>query len=576
MSRRYYIGLAATFHDPALAIVAPDGEVLFAEAAERFVQDKRAFNCPPDHFHRVPELIAEYCERGSELCVVTSWSDEIVRADRAMIDMARAQAARMGASSMPGDFGIELVSALVRAVDQAGRNLELTMPVHGCPVTRRSYDHHLTHAAMACFSSGFDDCLCSVFDGYGERAACDFFEYRDGRLRRLKTRPPMGAETGSLGGFYSMLCGLCGFDTSRGEEWKVMGLAAYGKLDEELRDRFRALHRVDDLSVQLAAPGYPAAMHMFAPWQRQPGSSPLTVADVAHTGQVVFGELLDALLRNALAQCPSPRLALAGGCALNSAWNGRIVGDLPIDELHVPCAPGDDGNALGAALLAFREDHPDAPVSPSAATPYLGSRLSPERIRQVVEYGGLGAEVLSDAELLPRVAALLAGGKLVGWAQGRAEFGPRALGHRSILADPRDPGMKDRINGRVKFREAFRPFAPSVLPEHGHAYFEDYQPSPYMDRALRVRPDVRDRVPAVVHADGTARLQTVNEEWAPRYARLLREFYRLTDVPILLNTSFNVMGKPIVHAVEDALAVFHTTGLDALVLDDTLIVKSGR
>ncbi|MBV1857486.1 MAG: hypothetical protein KUG77_03675 [Nannocystaceae bacterium] len=314
-------------------------------------------------------------------------------------------------------------------------------------------------------------------------------------------------------------------------------------------------------------------MSMFVPWQRQPGSSPLTVADLAHTGQVVFGELLTALLTNALGHCPSPRLALAGGCALNSAWNGRITVDSPIEALHVPCAPGDDGNALGAALLAFHEDHRDVPVSSSAATPYLGSRLSQERIRQVVEYGGLGAEALCDAEMLPRVASMLADGKLVGWAQGRAEFGPRALGHRSILADPRDPGMKDRINGEVKFREGFRPFAPSILPEHGQAYFEDYQASPYMDRALRVRPEMRDRIPAVVHEDGTARLQTVNEEWAPRYARLLREFHRLTDVPILLNTSFNVMGKPIVHTVEDALAVFHTTGLDALVLEDTLIIK---
>ncbi|MBV1858181.1 MAG: hypothetical protein KUG77_07200, partial [Nannocystaceae bacterium] len=202
MNRRYYVGLAATFHDPALAIVAPDGEVLFAEAAERSMQDKRAFNSPPDHFHRVPQLIAEYCQRGSELCVVTSWSDEIVGAHRAAIEMARAQATRLGAPDMPGDFGFPLQSALVRAVDQAGRNLELTAPVHGCHVTRRSYDHHLTHAATACFTSGFDDALCAVVDGYGERSACDFFEYRGGTLRPLKTPPPIGTEAGSLGGFY--------------------------------------------------------------------------------------------------------------------------------------------------------------------------------------------------------------------------------------------------------------------------------------------------------------------------------------------------------------------------------------
>lgn len=574
MSGRYYVGLAATFHDPALAIVAPDGEVVFAEAAERFLQDKRAFNCPPDHFHRVPELIEEYCERGAELCVVTTWSDEIVTTYRAAIAGYRAQSGLIdGRAETPDEFTFALQSALVRAVDQAGRNIEMTAPVHGCRVTRRAYDHHLTHAATACFTSGFDDCLCAVVDGYGERAACDFFQYRKGKLRRIKTPPPVGTELGSLGGFYGMLCGLCGFDPSRGEEWKVMGLAAYGKVDEQLRDRFGALHRVEDLSIHLNAPSYPATMAQFAPWQRRPGSSALTVADVARTGQVVFGEVMTRLLRNALLHYPSPRLALGGGCALNSAWNGRIARELAIDELHVPCAPGDDGNALGAALLAFHDDHPDARPSPRVATPYLGSRMSRERIGQIVEHGGHGAEVLADRELIPRVASMLADGKIVGWVDGRAEFGPRALGHRSILADPRKPGMKDLINARIKFREAFRPFAPSVLAEYGPEYFEDYQPSPYMDRALTVRPQVQELIPAVVHVDGTARLQTVNEDWAPRYAGLLREFHRQTGVAMLLNTSFNVMGKPIVHAPEDALAVFHSAGLDALVLDDTLIIK---
>ncbi len=454
MMPRYYVGLASTFHDPALAIVSPEGDVLFAEAAERFVQDKRAFNLPPDHFHRVPELIAQYCAPGAELCVASSWSDETIEAHRGAIASARAQTMQVGPSPAAGvDFAFSLQSALVRAVDQAGRNLELTLPIHGRPISRRAYDHHLTHAAMACYSSGFEDALCVVVDGYGERAACDVFEYRDNHLVRLKPSPQMGTEGGSLGGYYSMLCGLCGFDSSRGEEWKVMGLAAYGQPDLELRDRLRALHRIEDLSVHLNAPSYPAVMPMFAAWQRRPGSSPRSVADVAHTGQLVFGELMTRLLRNALERHPSPRLVLGGGCALNSAWNGRLVEALSLEALHVPCAPGDDGNALGAALLAFRDDNPTAPVSSSVHNPYLGSELSRDRIMKVVEHARLGAVSLPDSELIPRVAQLLADGKLVGWAQGRAEFGPRALGHRSILADPRDPGMKERINGLVKFRE---------------------------------------------------------------------------------------------------------------------------
>jgi len=579
MTPRYYVGLATTFHDPALALVAPDGEVLFAEAGERFLQDKRAFNCPPDHIHRTPQLLAEYCEKGAELCVATSWSDQIARMYQANVEAHYARAEIRGPSSgegpLPGDSVAAVQAALVRSLSQAGRNLELMAPLHGYRLgPRRAYDHHLTHAATACYTSPFDRALCAVVDGYGEGGACDFFRYDEGRLGRLKRRRPEGTELGSLGGFYGMLCGLCGFDPTRGEEWKVMGLAAYGAVDERLRERLRELYRIVELSIDIHAPDYASVVQSLREWQRRPGTSPLTAADVAHTGQVVFGELMSELLRNALKRHPSPCLALGGGCALNSAWNGRIVAELGLEHLHVPSAPGDDGNALGAAFLAFREDHPGHPPPCAPMTPYLGSRLDQGRIAQLIEYGGLGAQVLPDDELLPRVAAMLAEGKIVGWVEGRAEFGPRALGHRSILADPRCPGMKDRINAQVKFREDFRPFAPSVLPEHGSEYFHCYQPSPYMERALDVRPEVRNRIPAVVHVDGTARLQTVEEAWAPRYARLIREFHRLTGVPMLLDTSFNVMGKPIVHAVEDALAVFQTTGLDVLVLDDVLVVKT--
>lgn len=170
-------------------------------------------------------------------------------------------------------------------------------------------------------------------------------------------------------------------------------------------------------------------------------------------------------------------------------------------------------------------------------------------------------------------AEALASGAIVGWVQGRAEFGPRALGNRSILADPRDPAMKDRINALVKFREEYRPFAPAILDRYGDEYFEDYQESPYMERALRFRKEVADRVPAVVHADGTGRVQTVKREWNERFYELIAAFYGLTGIPLVLNTSFNIMGKPIIHSVEDALGLFYTTGMDVLVIEDYLLEK---
>ena len=170
-------------------------------------------------------------------------------------------------------------------------------------------------------------------------------------------------------------------------------------------------------------------------------------------------------------------------------------------------------------------------------------------------------------------AKLLAEGALVGWFQGRAEFGPRSLGNRSILADPRQASMRDKINSRVKFREEFRPFAPSILDEYGDEYFENYQQSPYMERTLKYKKAVCHKVPAVVHVDGTGRLQTVKYEWNPRFYQLIEAFRQITDIPVLLNTSFNVMGKPIIHSVEDAVSVFYTSGLDVLVIDDYMIVK---
>jgi carbamoyltransferase len=281
------------------------------------------------------------------------------------------------------------------------------------------------------------------------------------------------------------------------------------------------------------------------------------------------------LLRAFHGICPRDRLVLAGGCALNSAFNGQIVGRTPFREVYVPPAPADDGTALGAAWLAFEAGRPVQAERPATLSPYLGSEVCPlalERLRH--NAGGLAHRYLPGTSMEEETARLLAEGRLVAWVQGRAEFGPRALGNRSILADPRDPGIKDKINDRVKFREPYRPFAPSILAEHGGEYFESFQASPYMDKALQFKPGVVDRVPGVVHVDGTGRLQTVDERWNPRFHRLLEAFHGRTGVPVLLNTSFNVMGKPIVHSVEDAVSVFMTSGLDALVIGDDLFLKS--
>ena len=278
---------------------------------------------------------------------------------------------------------------------------------------------------------------------------------------------------------------------------------------------------------------------------------------------------------NALAhRTGSKQLTLAGGCALNSVMNGQIMSATPFESLHVPSAPADDGTALGAALLAFSEDHRGHPPRKSALTPFLGSRIDQNALERFKAYSGVDHEDLEGSMIYHKTADLLAQGSIVGWVQGAAEFGPRALGHRSILADPRSLHMMDKINESVKFRERFRPYAPAILHDHGPDYFEDYQDTPYMERTLRFRPEVRDRVPAVVHIDGSGRLQSVTRNRNPDFYPLIEAFYAKTQIPILLNTSFNIMGKPMVHSVEDAFAVFLGSGLDALVIGHTLFQKS--
>ena len=598
---RNYIGLSCSLHDPALAIVDSAGRVVFAEATERQLQDKRAFNNPPDGANRVHRLIERYAEPGAQLVLARTWTPGNQDKDVHILQLFdRVERERAGENRAPWNsedrdelarWGLNtddlcgegvgyllafyrcLATSAIQSIAQAGLNLQYRVressPDWAGDLIVRNHDHHTTHAATACYTSPFDNALCAIMDGSGEDIANTFFRYRNGRLEHIPT--PEGRGLGSLGFFYWHLGWACGFDPFKGEEWKVMGLAPYGRFDQALYDLMRPMLDCRGLALKLA-PDYAARLGQLLRLRR-PQQEPMAAADLAHTGQQVFADVSVEMLRTLHQLGGSDNLVLSGGCALNSAWNGRILQETPFSQMHVFSAPADDGNAIGAALLSYQQDHPDERRPPKCQSPYLGQEMDPGALSRAVSLGGLRSTLPPGADICRRTAEILARGKCVGWVQGRAEFGPRALGNRSILADPRDPGMKDRLNARVKFREAFRPFAPSILHEHGADYFEDYCESPYMERALRFRESVRHLVPAVVHVNGTGRLQSVRREWNPRYHDLIACFYELTGVPLLLNTSFNIMGKPIIHSVEDAVAVFFTTGLDALVIGDRLFEK---
>ena len=442
----------------------------------------------------------------------------------------------------------------------------------------RNVEHHLAHAASTYYLSGFDEAAILSIDGAGEDITTWFGAGRGTHLeRRHCIRLPH-----SLGLFYSAVTDYLGF-RPWSDEGKVMGLAPYGDpepYDQEMR---RLLRWTEDGRMQIDLRYFdyhvtgwtrwvsPTFEKVFGP-RRMPESEITARHEaIAAALQRVVEEAALALVRHLYKLVPSRNLCLAGGIALNSVLNGRIMREGPFENIFIQPAANDAGTALGGALLLACGVHGCAPKRPVDGV-YLGPEYGAAACAAAA--AGSGFVVERPHDIAERTAELLAAAKIVGWLQGRMEVGPRALGNRSILADPRDPSMKDTLNRRVKHREPFRPFAPSVLAEAATDYFVGVTTSPYMLLVHPVRPEQRTRVPAITHVDGTARVQTVTREMNPIYYRLIEAFGRRTGVPMLLNTSFNVRGEPIVCSPEDAIACFRGTEMDYLVLGDLLLSKS--
>jgi carbamoyltransferase len=441
----------------------------------------------------------------------------------------------------------------------------------------RFVEHHVAHAASSYHLSNFDDAAIMSIDGAGEDITTWFGRGQGNRIdRRHAIRLPH-----SIGLFYSAVTDHLGFKPFGGEG-KVMGLAPYGDPERYIRQMREVLRWTDDgkLSVDLRYFLYhltgqaqwtsPAFDQLFGP--RRVSESPLEQhhEDLAAALQQVTEEAALALVRHLHALVPSKNLCLAGGVALNSVMNGRIEREGPFERVFIQPAANDGGTALGGALFVAHSVH-GLPRDRVDNAVYLGPEYSVAECEAAA--AGSGLEVERPADVVERAAEVLSEGRIIGWFQGRMECGPRALGNRSILADPRDPGMKDRLNHRVKHREGFRPFAPSVLAESASDWFDDIESSPYMLLVNAVRADKRTTIPAVTHVDGTARVQTVTPQANATYHRLLSAFGRRTGVPVLVNTSFNVRGEPIVCTPEDAVRCFKGTEMDYLALGPLLLRK---
>ncbi len=444
----------------------------------------------------------------------------------------------------------------------------------GGPLRVHYLTHHDCHAAATFFRSNFEHAAVLTVDGYGERTSTHIAHATGRGIETLRTLE----FPHSVGSWYAAFTQFLGFQPNDGEG-KAMGLASYGQ--PVYYDALRPLVRFSDDGFELDLSYFSYFLSrrrrytdklvaLLGPERRPESALEQRHMDIAASMQKLTEEMVLHMARMARELTGEARLCMAGGVTLNCVANTRVRFEAGFDEVYFMPAAGDAGTSIGAALHVAhvlgddpRRFHPQ--------TDALGPRYDDEAIERELRIAG--CRFSRPADLSQTVAQLIADGHIVGWFQGRAEFGPRALGHRSILADPRRPDMKDVLNARVKFREWFRPFAPAVLAERCGDFFSHADPAPYMLVAYDTLPDKREALPSITHVDGTARVQTVTRDTNPPYYDLIAAFGALTGVPVLINTSFNIRGEPIVTSVPDALKCFFTTDMDALVVGPFLLTK---
>ncbi|HTE90224.1 MAG TPA: carbamoyltransferase [Terriglobales bacterium] len=589
------LGISCYYHDAA-AVLLRDGQLVAAAEEERFSRIK--------HDYGFPKNAINYCleaggTTGPDLDYVVFFEKPFRKLDRILATVLQ---------TYPQSWKVFRESMISWVLDKlwVASTLESQLGIKKDKVLFS--EHHLSHAASAYLCSPFDESAILTVDGVGEwvTATCGIGKGNDIRLFKQMDFPH------SIGLLYSAFTAFLGFEVNEGE-YKVMGMAPYGEpryVDKVWKlvhqnadgsfsldmDYFSFHHSTEKTYSkkfeQLFGAPRPTKLHFFTEGTGFPkyfGEPPSNIheisklnqhyADIAASIQRVTEELILGMARNLQKETGLKNLCIAGGVGLNSVANTRIMRETPFEQVFVQPAAGDGGGALGAALWAyntllgkprnFRMDHAywGRSYGASEITTFLQSNKIPYHL------------IEKEDQMLDQVVERLMGGKVIGWYQGRFEWGPRALGHRSIIADPRNPDMKDIVNSKIKFREPYRPFAPSVLAECAEKYFElpratSHYPARYMLYVVPVKPEAQSTLPAITHVDGTGRLQTVFKDQSPRYYRLIERFGQATGVPVILNTSFNLRGEPIVTTPANAFNTFIKSEMDTLVLDNYLIEKS--
>ncbi|HEV7991802.1 MAG TPA: carbamoyltransferase [Gemmatimonadaceae bacterium] len=592
MAHEYILGLSAFYHDSAACLLR-DGEIVAAGHEERFSRKKGD--------ERFPRLAVEYCLREAGITIADL--AHVAYYDKPLIKFERILETYLAVA--PAGFKSFLMAGPMWVKEKLFTDRELRKALGDYDGSLLYAEHHESHAASAFYPSPFEEAAILTMDGVGEWATATIGVGKGADLNILRElRWP-----DSLGLLYSAITYYTGFKVNSGE-YKVMGLAPYG--EPKYVDLFYK-HLIDlredgSFTMNQKYFNYLSGLTMtseafndlFGGPPRVPESK-LTQKemDLARSVQVVTEEIMLRMARTAKQETGLDNLCLAGGVALNCVGNGRLLREGPFKRLWIQPASGDAGGALGVAQLVHHRylKHPRkvTPGKDSMQGAYLGPSYSPEEIEQFLKKTGASYERLDRETLLRRVAASIADEKIIGWFNGRLEFGPRSLGSRSILGDARSPRMQAQMNLKIKFREGFRPFAPSVLKEHASEYFELDCESPYMLLVAPVKKErqipmdagakvwgieqlnmLRSDIPAITHIDYSARIQTVSRETNPDYYDLISAFRDLTGCAVVVNTSFNVRGEPIVCSPEDAYRCFMRTHIDSLVLGPFLLEKASQ
>ena len=590
----YILGISAYYHDSAAALVR-DGEIVAAAQEERFTRKKHDFN--------FPDNAVQYCLE--EAGIGPGDLDLVAFYDKPMIKFERILESYLSYAPLGIRSFLKAMPLWIKQKLWIKDLIHKKLDNFGGKILFP--EHHESHAASAFYPSPFDEAAFLTVDGVGEWTTTS---YGVGRGSEVKILGELMFPH-SLGMLYSAFTYFTGFKVNSGE-YKLMGLAPYGepRYVDVILDKLIDLKEDGSFKLDMRYFNYCVGLTMtnrrfgelFGGGPRRPETK-LTQRemDLASSIQVVTEEIMMKMTKHVREETGLDRLVLAGGCALNCVSNGRILREGPFSEIWIQPAAGDAGGALGAALLSWYDYLGNKRDSGGTRdkqrdrqkASYLGPAFGDDEIESFLESKDAPYEKLSDGEIPGRVAALIADENVIGWFQGRMEFGPRALGARSILGDARSPEMQTKMNLKIKFRESFRPFAPTVLEDHVSEYFELDRESPYMLLVANVREDrlielsdedrklggidlrkaVRSTVPAITHVDNSARVQSVARVDNPLYYDMIESFRKLTDCAVIINTSFNVRGEPIVCTPEDAFTCFMRTNMDYLVLGSYLLDK---